>query len=280
MAVAGIGLVHDASHDVCLPGIHREARRDVIGCAGTAALGILGSHATRDAFLLRSVFRSAWRDVRAGRISMELPVAFGVAITFAVSTAATFDPNGSWGQEVYFDSLTMFVFFLLTGRWLEAKLKTRTAGALDALLHRLPDSVERLSGDERWQRVSPRRLVVGDIVRVWPGEAFPADGLLVGGDTSADEALLSGESRPVPRGRGDRVLAGSHNISAPVKMRVERVGAETRFANIVRLMERAALEKPRLARLADRFAYPFLWGYWCQPLSLPRCGGPMVQARH
>jgi Cu2+-exporting ATPase len=205
-------------------------------------------------------FRSAWRDLRAGRISMELPVAFGVAITFVVSTAATFDPNGSWGQEVYFDSLTMFVFFLLTGRWLEAKLKTRTAGALDALLHRLPDSVERLSGDERWQRVSPRQLVVGDIVRVWPGEAFPADGLLVDGDTSADEALLSGESRPVPRGRGDCVLAGSHNISAPVKMRVERVGAETRFANIVRLMERAALEKPRLVRLADRFAYPFLWG--------------------
>ncbi|MBN8758164.1 MULTISPECIES: heavy metal translocating P-type ATPase [Variovorax] len=203
-------------------------------------------------------FRSAWRDLRLGRIGMDLPVAFGVLVTFAVSSAATFDAGGPLGHEVYFDSLTMFVFFLLTGRWLEARLRERTAGALDALMNRLPDSIDRLAADGGWTRVAVRRLAVGDLVRVRPGEAFPADGVVIEGDTSADEALLTGESRPVPRPCGDRVLAGSHNLSAPVRVRIESVGEGTRFAQIVRLMESAASRKPRLALLADRVARPFL----------------------
>ncbi|WP_137860646.1 cation-translocating P-type ATPase [Variovorax sp. 3P27G3] len=203
-------------------------------------------------------WRSAWRDLRAGRIGMDLPVAFGVLVTFVVSSAATFDAGGPLGHEVYFDSLTMFVFFLLTGRWLEARLRVRTAGSLEELMHRLPDSVERLAPDGNWVRVAARRLAAGDVVRVRPGEAFPADGVVIDGDTSADEALLTGESRPVPRPCGDRVLAGSHNLSAVVRVRIESVGGDTRFAQIVRLMESAALNKPRLALLADRVARPFL----------------------
>jgi len=203
-------------------------------------------------------FRSAWCDLRAGRIGMDLPVAFGVLVTFAVSSAATFDASGLLGHEVYFDSLTMFVFFLLTGRWFEARLRDRTAGALEALMNRLPDSIDRLAPDGTWPRVAVRRLAVGEVVRVRPGEAFPADGLVIEGDTSADEALLTGESRPVPRPCGSRVLAGSHNLSAVVQVRIESVGKGTRFAQIVRLMESAASRKPRLAVLADRVARPFL----------------------
>ncbi|WP_440531540.1 heavy metal translocating P-type ATPase [Variovorax sp. YR566] len=203
-------------------------------------------------------FSSAWRDLRAGRIGMDLPVAFGVLATFAVSSAATFDAGGPLGHEVYFDSLTMFVFFLLTGRWLEACLRDRTAGSLEALMNRLPDSIDRLAPDGSWTRVAVRRLAAADVVRVRPGEAFPADGVVIEGDTSADEALLTGESRPVPRPRGDRVLAGSHNLSAVVSVRIESVGEGTRFAQIVRLMESAASRKPRLALLADRVARPFL----------------------
>lgn len=206
-------------------------------------------------------FRSAWRDLRAGRVGMDLPVAFGVLVTFAVSSAATFDTRGPLGHEVYFDSLTMFVFFLLTGRWLEARLRDRTAGSLEALMNRLPDSIDRLDHAAQggsWTRVAVRRLAVGDVVRVRLGEAFPADGVVIEGDTSADEALLTGESRPVPRPCGDRVLAGSHNLSAMVQVRIESVGEGTRFAQIVRLMESAASRKPRLALLADRVARPFL----------------------
>ena len=90
-------------------------------------------------------FTSALRDIRQRRISMDLPVALGMGITFVVSTAGTFDPSGIFGREVFYDSLTMFVFFLLTGRWLELRLRDRTAGALEAVMNRLPDSVERLT---------------------------------------------------------------------------------------------------------------------------------------
>jgi len=203
-------------------------------------------------------FRSAWRDLRLRRVGMDLPVALGIAITFIVGTAATFDPTGPLGAEQYFDSLTMFVFFLLTGRWLESRLRDRTAGALDALMNRLPDSVLRRNADGVFERVPVRRLAVGDILRILPGEAFPADGCVVAGDTSADEALITGESRPVPRPCGARVLAGSQNVGAMVELRVEALGADTRFAQIVALMESASLQKPRLARLADRAARPFL----------------------
>ena len=103
----------------------------------------------------------------------------GMAITFIVSSAGTFDPTGPLGAEVFFDSLTMFVFFLLTGRWLEMRLRDRTAGALEALTNRLPDTVLRLLPDGRQERVAIRRLAVGDTVLLFPGEAFPADGTVM-----------------------------------------------------------------------------------------------------
>lgn len=209
-------------------------------------------------FSCGSFFSNAWRDVVHRRISMDLPVALGISITFAVSTAGTFDPTGLFGREVYFDSLTMFVFFLLTGRWFELRLRDRTAGALDALMNRLPDGVERQRADGQFERIAARRLQVADVVRVLPGQAFPADGVLVSGQTSVDEALLTGESKPIVRQAGDEVISGSYNLSAPVIVRVVRVGAQTRFAQIIKLMESAATSKPNLARLADRIARPFL----------------------
>lgn len=205
-------------------------------------------------------FGNAWRDLLHRRVSMDLPVALGMAITFAVSTAGTFEPAGLFGREVYFDSLTMFVFFLLVGRWFELRLRDRTAGALEALMNRLPDSVEREQADGQFERVSIRRLKPGDVIRVLPGEAFPADAVVLRGRTSVDESLLTGESRPLLRDSGDEVISGSHNLSAVVLVRVERVGAETRFAQIVRLMESAATSKPPSARLADAIAKPFLLG--------------------
>ena len=203
-------------------------------------------------------FSSALRDIRLRRVSMDLPVALGMAITFVVSTAGTFDPAGIFGKEVYYDSLTMFVFFLLTGRWLELRLRDRTAGALEAVMNRLPDSVERRTADGSFVRVATRRVVAGDTIRVLPGEAFPADGRITLGSTHADESLLTGESTPVARPVGSTVTAGSYNLQAPVEVHVEGTGGQTRFAQIVALMESASLQKPRLAQLADRIARPFL----------------------
>ena len=209
-------------------------------------------------FACTPFFSSALRDIRQRRVSMDLPVALGMAITFIVSMAGTFDPDGLFGREVFYDSLTMFVFFLLTGRWLELRLRDRTAGSLEAIMNRLPESVERRSADGSFERVAVRRLALDDLVRVLPGEAFPADGCIVQGQTLADEALLTGESTPVPRREGSMVTAGSFNLQSVVEVKVQGTGQSTRFAQIVSLMESASLQKPRLAQLADRIARPFL----------------------
>ncbi|QBK06528.1 cadmium-translocating P-type ATPase [Hylemonella gracilis] len=246
-------------------------------------------------------FSAAWRDLTSGlrqrrfslRIGMDVPVALGMGITFIVSTLGTFEPQGIFGREVYFDSLTMFVCFLLTGRWLEQRLRNRTAGALDALMNRLPESVlrqkpEGVAGVPKYERVVLHRVRVGDVLRVLPGEAFPADGVLLDGllpnSTQVDEALLTGESRPLKRGPGDAIIAGSHNLVAPVLMRVERVGKDTRYAQIVALMEQAEASRPRMAQLADRLARPFLFvvllaataaaAYWWQVDAATGQGGP------
>ena len=205
-------------------------------------------------------FSNALRDIRLRRISLDLPVALGMAITFALSSAATFEAGGMFGGEVYFDSLTMFVFFLLTGRWLELRVRDQTAGALEALMNRLPDSVLRRLGDGSFERVAVRRLLPDDVIRVLPSEGFPTDGVILEGQTLADEALLTGESRPQSRSVGQPVVAGSYNLLAPVLVRVTHVGEGTQFSKIVAMMENASLQKPRLAQLADRVAKPFLIG--------------------
>ncbi len=209
-------------------------------------------------FSCRPFFSNACRDLMRRSISMDLPVAIGIAVTFAVSTAATFEPQDWWGREVYFDSLTMFVFFLLTGRWLEQRLNSRTAGALGALMQRLPASIQRQVPDGDFEQVAARRLRVGDVVRVLPGDAFPADGTVLSGDVLADEALLTGESRPVVHHAGGFVIAGSYNLGQTALMRVDKLGPDTRYAQIVALMARAGLDKPQLAVLADKVAKPFL----------------------
>lgn len=203
-------------------------------------------------------FSSAWRDLRHGRIGMDTPVTIGILVTFLASSAATFDPTGPWGHEVWFDSLTMFVFFLLGGRYLELKARDRTAGALDSLMNRLPEVCDRKKPDGNFEAVSIRRLVVGDVVRVQAGQAFPGDGTVLSESATVDEALLTGESRPVTRERGAGVVAGSFNLGGPVLLQVDKLGRDTRFAQIVSLMEKASTEKPRLAILADRIAAPFL----------------------
>ena len=205
-------------------------------------------------------FAAAWHDLRQRRVGMDLPVAIGMLVTFVVSSLGTFEPEGPFGAEVYFDSLTMFVFFLLMGRWMELRMRDRTAGALEAVLNRLPDSVRRRNAEGAWERVSIRQLAVGDVVEVLPGEAFPGDGTLLAGRTQVDEALLTGESLPLSRQEGDAVIAGSHNLSGRVELRVEQVGAATRYAQIVALMESASVHKPAMAELADRMAKPFLIG--------------------
>jgi Cu2+-exporting ATPase len=205
-------------------------------------------------------FKTALSDLRHRKISMDLPVAIGMLVTFVVSTLGTFEPQGAFGAEVYFDSFTMFVFFLLTGRWLELRLRDKTAGALEAVMNRLPDAVHRKTKNGQWEMTTLRHLRLQDVIQVRPGEAFAADAHILLGATQVDEALLTGESRPLPRAQGDAVLAGSLNLTATVEVQVSSLGQQTRFGQMVALMESAAVSKPSMALLADRVAKPFLWG--------------------
>jgi Cu2+-exporting ATPase len=204
-------------------------------------------------------FSGAWRMLRQRRIGMDVPVALGIAITFIASTGATFDPNGVFGREVYFDSMTMFVSFLLAARYLELRARHAAAQALENAMACLPETAWRVVADGSTEVVAVHRLRPGDTVRVPVGQAFPADGVLEAGSTRADEALLSGESAPVEKRQGAELIAGSLNCGSPVLMRVQRVGGDTRLEAIVSMMRSASSQRPASAGLADRWAAPFLW---------------------
>lgn len=214
-------------------------------------------------------FLGAWRAARQGRIAMDTPVAIGILATFIVSSGVTFGQTDLFGDEAFFDSLTMFVTFLLAGRWLESQAREKVTQSLEALCVRLPEAVERaVEGSDAdaelaaaaVESVPLSSLQHGDRVKVAVGQAFPADGQILLGQTEVDESLLSGESRAIPRGPGQVVIAGSLNLGAPVWMSVERLGADTRYQQIVSLVHQAMTEKPGWMRAADRIAGPFLWG--------------------
>jgi len=204
-------------------------------------------------------FAGAWRAMRQRRIGMDVPVALGIAVAFVASSGAAFDPGGVFGSEVYFDSLTMFVSFLLAGRLLEMRARHRAEIALEDATARLPQTVMRVRADGSIETVAVDALHAGDSVRVPVGQAFAADGTITEGTTQADESLLTGEARPVAKTAGDAVVAGSLNLVSPVVMRIDRVGADTRYEAIVALMRAARSQRPAMLASADRWAGPFLW---------------------
>ena len=195
-----------------------------------------------------------------------------MAVTFIASTGATFDPGGMFGHEVYFDSMTMFVSFLLAARYLELHARQRAAQSLEAALDSMPQQATRLLDDGRSEQVSVLRLAPGERVRVALGQAFPADGTLLDGRTQVDEALLTGESTPVPRQPGEAVVAGSVNLGAPVTMQVQRVGADTRHEAIVALMRDAMSQRRRWHASPTGWPDPSCGWCWGWPPRPPRPG--------
>ena len=204
-------------------------------------------------------FRGAWRDLRNRRIGMDVPVTLGITVAFGGSLSATWTGQG----EVYYDSVVMFVFLLLLSRYFEIMARKRGAETAENLGRGLPAMATRLirEGESERQEVIPvADLGPGDRVLIRAGETVPADGRIESGNSSVNEALLTGESTPLRKRSGDEVVGGSINVESPLYMTVTRAGMDTVLAHILRLLERAQNEKPAITRLADRTASWFVSG--------------------
>jgi Cu2+-exporting ATPase len=199
------------------------------------------------------VLHGAWRSLRTRRLGMDVPAALGLVLAFAASSAATFEGGG----EVWFDSVSMFVFFLLLSRWVEAWARRRANGQLESLDRQLPAVALRAEG-MTFVEVAATQLRAGDRIRVAAGDTFPADGTVLDGQTTVDEAILTGESLPAAKRVGDAVVAGSRNVSETVDVLVTRAAADATVARIRQMISAAAQTRPDWVRLADRWAAAFL----------------------
>ncbi len=208
------------------------------------------------AYSAQPYFAGAWRSLGQRRLGMDVPVALGIAVAFAASAIATWRGTGA----VYFDSVTMFVFLLTGGRWLELAARGRAGLALQRLARLAPHAAHRLveGSGERTETISAAALRPGDRVLVRAGETLPADGTLAADEAVVNEALLTGESRPVRRMRGEALTGGAVNAANAFVMQVERVGSDTTLSHIERLMERALSERPRWVELAQRASGVFV----------------------
>ena len=199
-------------------------------------------------------FRGALRDLRTRHLTMDVSVSLAIGGAYVAGIWSTITGHG----ELYFDAVGMFALFLLAGRYLERRARERTAAATAQLVKLLPASCLRLDESGQSQRILLRELREGDQVLVQPGSLIPADGRILAGHSSIDESLLTGEYLPQPRGIGDHVTAGTLNVEGSLTVSVQALGDATRLSAIVRLLERAQSEKPRLAEIADRVSQWFL----------------------
>jgi len=197
-------------------------------------------------------WRGAWSGLRRGSVTMDLPIVLGVGISFVVALAGTL----AEADHLYMDSAAMIVFLILLSRLLESRSRARAAGAVDRLLALTPETALRRKG-AALVTVPVADLRTGDRVVVPTGERIPSDGRIVRGDTEVDESLLTGESRPVLRRRGDPVPGGAHNVLGEIEIEITAPADRGTLAKLAALLERAQMQRPPIQRLADRVAAVF-----------------------
>ena len=207
------------------------------------------------------IFQAAWRSVQSIRqthiLGMDVPIALALALAFIAGTINLVTGSG----QSYFDSITMFVAFILAARYVELLARQDAQGGAEALARQLPATCERILDYPQTQQVELVPVVnciPGEVLRVSPGEVVPADGILIACESSVDESLLTGESKPIDKKIGDRIYAGTHNILNPLIMRIDAVGQSTRIAGIASLLDQALLAKPLMASLAEKWAGYFV----------------------
>lgn len=198
--------------------------------------------------------KNAFRDIKAKHLTMDIPVSIAIWGGYIASIWATMFNTG----DIYFESITMFAFFLLIGRFMEMKARQRTGRAGNALLNLIPASAIRINAEGDEELVAATTLQPGDKIRIKPGQTIPADGFITRGFSSVDESALTGEYMPISKKYQDPLVGGTINIENPIEMQVSTVGENSRISSIVRLLDRAQSEKPYVARVADHIARYFV----------------------
>ncbi|USD33976.1 MULTISPECIES: heavy metal translocating P-type ATPase [Vibrio] len=211
-------------------------------------------------------YLNAWRSIRSRTLGMDVPVSLAMIFAYFASLVATVTEQG----EVFFESISMFAFFLLVGRFLEMRARRKAAAASGNLLKLIPAIATKLDGDQ----VPVKTLKLGDQIRVLPGEHIPADGRIIKGRVHIDESMLTGESVPVVKNIDDHVYAGTLNGEESFELEVMSTKADSMISNIVRLQDEAQLSKPKIAQIADVVARYFVaiilviaagtWFFWHQ----------------
>ncbi|ACE84207.1 heavy metal translocating P-type ATPase [Cellvibrio japonicus] len=202
-------------------------------------------------------FQAAWRSIRMRQLVMDVPVALAIGLAYLASVWATITSTG----EVYFESVSMFTFFLLLGRYVELRARHRNRLAFGNLAQLMPLTaccIREENGCEIEQNLPLKTLNAGDMILVKPGETFPCDGRVLAGESAVVEALLTGESQPVSKKPGDMVIAGTLNHHSPLKVEVIALGAATQLSAIERMASQAADEKPQQVLIGDRIARFFI----------------------
>uniref|UniRef100_B0SXH5 Copper-translocating P-type ATPase n=1 Tax=Caulobacter sp. (strain K31) TaxID=366602 RepID=B0SXH5_CAUSK len=207
-------------------------------------------------------FERGWASLRTRHLNMFTLIAMGVGVAWVYSMAAVLAPgvfppafrDASGAAPVYFEAAAVIVVLVLLGQMLELRARERTGGAIKALLNLAPKTARRIRQDGADEEVTLDQIHVGDHLRVRPGEKVPVDGELVEGRVSIDESLVTGESMPVTKEAGGKVIAGSINKTGSFVMRAEKVGADTLLARIVQMVAEAQRSRAPIQRMADQVA--------------------------
>ena len=207
------------------------------------------------------IYRQAWTAAIHGGTNMNTLVALGTGAALAYSVAATTMPGvfrrHGLHPDVYYDAVLLILGFLLLGRWLDARAKRRTLDALHEFMKLQPQSA-RILREGREIDVPLAQVVAGDVVVLRPGERVPVDGIVIAGVTSIDESLITGESLPVTRKPGDRVIGGSLNFDGAIEYRATSIGADSMLGQMMRLVEEAQSSRAPMQQLADRVSAVFV----------------------
>ena len=200
-------------------------------------------------------FAGVWRDLKRTHLGMDVPIVIGLLIAWGGSAFATVTQRG----EVYYDSIAMFVFLLLVARYRELQGRLTAATSLDRMAMVIPETAQKLSPTGEVEDIPVVELNPGDHVLIKPGEKIPLDGVITKGSSSFDESLLTGEAASVPRGVGEKIMAGSLNGEQPVVVRVTHGSDQSTVSEINRLVERSLRSRPYYAELAERVAVWFVF---------------------